>query len=77
MENFAKKHYLQRFKSEGSPKYSSLLEIDKLRPFLMAVLREGLRVFSAIPFLEPREVVSSILTFSLNRFHPHLILSKW
>jgi len=33
----------------------SLSEIDKL-PILDAVVREGLRVFSAIPFLEPREV---------------------
>jgi cytochrome P450 len=33
----------------------SLSDIDKL-PVVDAVLREGLRVFSAIPFLEPREV---------------------
>ena len=33
----------------------SLADIDKL-PILDAILREGLRVFSAIPFLEPREV---------------------
>ena len=44
---------LMTLKSEAP----SLSELDKL-PFLDAVLRESLRVFSTIPFLEPREVPS-------------------
>jgi len=41
-------------RSSNTPSLS-LSELDKL-PFLDAVIREGLRVFSAIPFLEPRQV---------------------
>ena len=36
---------------------ASLSDLDKL-PFLDSIVREGLRIFSAIPFLEPRQVPS-------------------
>lgn len=56
-ENHQIQSHLHKELVTFTPESPSLSEIDKL-PFLDAVLREGLRVFSAIPFLEPREVPS-------------------
>ena len=51
----------------------SLSELDKL-PILEAIVREGLRVFSAIPFLEPRQVPAGGRVLN-NYFLPEFVLS--
>ena len=54
-ENYPYQELLHKEITSISTTCPSLAEIDKL-PDVDALLREGLRVFSAIPFLEPREV---------------------